>query len=92
MTTAYLLLSALSALGFYLSTAHQRLWARARARRGMLRIAAWLLCIPAIAAAVAALGTWAGVFAASTAWMLCAAALPYLDAWRAQRKVACHVG
>lgn len=92
MTTAWLLLSALSALGFYLSTPHQRLWANAGARRAALRIGAWLLGAAAIAAAVAALGRWAGVFAALTAWMLCAALLPYFDAWRMQRKGDSHVG
>lgn len=92
MTMAYLLLSVLSAQGFYLSTPHQRLWAGAAARRGILRIAAWVLCVMAMAAAIVALGIWAGVFAALTSWMLCAALLPYFDAWRARRKGTGHVG
>lgn len=92
MTTTWLLMSALAALGFYLSTPHQRLWAGAVAHRAGLRAAAWLLCVAAMSVAIAALGTWAGVFAALTAWMPCAALLPYLDAWRAQRKGADHVG
>lgn len=90
MTTLYLLLSASAALGFYLSTSHQRLWAGAAARRGILRSAAWLLCAMAAAAAIAALGTWAGVFAALTAIMLASVLLPYADAWRAQRGSAGH--
>ena len=92
MTTLYLLLSLLAALAFYLVTPHQRLWAGAASRRGLLRATAWSLSVLATATAVVALGPWAGLFAALTAWMLVAALLPYADAWRAQRKEARHVG
>lgn len=85
MTAAWLLLSLLAALGFYLATAHQRLWPRARGHARALRAAAWLCSALATAAAIVALGTWAGVFAALTAIMLAAVCLPYLDAWRQAR-------
>lgn len=88
MTAAYLLLSLLAALGFYLASPHQRLWRQRRIGPGRLRVAAAALALLATAAAIAALGTWAGVFAALTALMLATVALPYLDAWRARR----HVG
>ncbi len=82
MTILYLLLSSLAALGFYLASAHQQLWPAANARPRALRIAAWLATVVATAAAVTALGLWAGVFAALTAIMLVLVLLPYLDAWR----------
>ncbi|GAB2506573.1 hypothetical protein GCM10027084_21360 [Pseudoxanthomonas sangjuensis] len=85
MTAAYLFLSLLAALGFYLACAHQRLWQRARGHARALRVAAWLCVAFALAAAIAALGTWAGVFAASAAVMLAAVLLPYIDAWRQAR-------
>lgn len=81
MTAAYLFLSVLAALGFYLACAHQRLWQRARGHARALRAAAWLCVALALAAAIVALGIWAGVFAASTAIMLAAVLLPYVDAW-----------
>lgn len=96
MTAAWLFLSLLSALGFYLACAHQRLWPRARERARALRAAAWLCAALATAAAIAALGVWAGVFSALTAIMLAAVALPYADAWRQLRgeagKGRTHVG
>jgi hypothetical protein len=85
MTALYLLFSVLAGLGFYLGTRHQRLWAPAQARHAQLRAAAWLCSAAATAAAMAALGVWAGVFAALTAVMLVMVVLPYLDAWRALR-------
>lgn len=82
MTASYLLLSTLAALGFYLASAHQRLLPGARAHAGALRIAAWLATALATAAAITALGTWGGVFAALTTLMLALVLLPHLDAWR----------
>lgn len=90
MTVLYLLLSLLSAAAFYLASPHQRL--RARTRTRVLRAAAWVSALAAIVAAVAALGLWAGVFSALTAWMLGTVLLPYLDAWRQARKENPHVG
>jgi outer membrane receptor for ferric coprogen and ferric-rhodotorulic acid len=86
MTAAYLLLSALAALGFYLACAHQRLWPNARRHARISRAAAWICVALAIAAAIIAHGIWAGVFAASTAIMLSMVLLPYLDAWRQARR------
>jgi len=95
MTAAWLALSLLSALGFYLAGSHQRLWPRARGRAGTLRALAWLCAAGAVAAAIAALGVTAGVYSALTAFMLAAVLLPYLDAWRqarGARKETGHVG
>ncbi len=86
MTISWLLLSALAAAGFYLACLHQRLWANARGHVRALRVGAWLCTAAAIAMAIVALGTWAGVFSALTALMLALVALPYLDAWRQARK------
>jgi hypothetical protein len=92
MTAIYLLLSALAALGFYLSSAHQRFWPGAGARARALRITAWAGTALASAAAIAALGPWAGVFAALTVLMLALVLLPYLDAWQQWRREKTHVG
>jgi hypothetical protein len=92
MTATWLLLSALAALGFYLASAHQQLWPAARTRMRVLRIAAWSATALALAAAIAALGPWAGVFAALTALMLVLVLLPYLGAWRLARWGERHVG
>lgn len=92
MTFLYLLLSALAAAGFYLASAHQQLWAGARGRARALRGGAWFCAALAVAAAIAALGMWAGVFAAATALMLALVVLPYLDAWRRQRGGRADVG
>jgi hypothetical protein len=92
MTEIYLFLSSLSALGFYLSSTHQRFWPGATARTHTLRIAAWASMALAMAAAVAALGPWAGVFAALTMLMLALVLLPYLDAWQQSRREKPHVG
>ena len=92
MTFLYLLLMLLAALGFYLASAHQRLWAAARANARALRMGAWLCMGLATLAAIAALGLWAGVFAALTALMLVLVVLPYLDAWLQLRKDHRHVG
>lgn len=92
MTATYLLLSTLAALGFYLACAHQQLWAGARARARVVRIAAWATTALAVAAAIVALGPWAGVFASLTALMLVLVLLPYLDAWWSSRQGDRHVG
>lgn len=92
MTEIYLLLSSLAALGFYLSSTHQRLWPGATAQSRTLRIAAWATTALAMAAAVVALGPWAGVFAALTMLMLALVLLPYLDAWQQSRRDNPHVG
>ncbi len=96
MTAAYLLFSALAALGFYLATPHQKLSRRARGHARAMRAAAWLCAALATATAIVALGVWAGAFAALTAIMLVAVALPYADAWRQLRgdagKGRTHVG
>lgn len=92
MTLLYLSLMLLAALGFYLASAHQRLWAAARANARALRMGAWLCMGLATLAAIAALGLWAGVFAALTALMLVLVVLPYLDAWLQLRKGHRHVG
>ncbi|MBB5943522.1 hypothetical protein [Xanthomonas sp. 3307] len=80
-TAGYLLAAALAALAFYLATAHQRLCPAWRRHARALRVAGTLLCVAALGAAIVALGVWAGVFAALSATMLAAVALPYLDAW-----------
>lgn len=86
MTILYLLLSTLAAVGFYLASIHQRLWSPAGAHRRTLHVAAWITTALATAAAIVALGPWAGVFAALTTIMLILVLLPYLDAWcRLQR-------
>jgi hypothetical protein len=92
MTAIYLCLSVLAALGFYLSNAHQRLWLGAQARARALRVAAWVATATATVAAIAALGPWAGVFAAVTALMLVLVLLPYLDAWRQLQRENRDVG
>ncbi|KAF1686717.1 hypothetical protein B1992_07380 [Pseudoxanthomonas broegbernensis] len=89
MTAAWLLLSLLAALGFYLACAHQKLWPRRGGRVRALRMAAGACALLALLAAIAALGVWAGVFAALTAFMLAAVLLPYFDAWR-QARAAAH--
>lgn len=88
----YLLAALAAALAFYLATPHQRLRPGAAARAGRLRwIGAGCSVLSAIAA-IAALGTTAGLFAALTALMLGAVALPYFDAWLALREERRHVG
>ncbi|AJC46531.1 hypothetical protein NG827_00390 [Xanthomonas sacchari] len=91
-TAAYLLAAALAALAFYLATAHQRLRPAWHRHARALRVAGTLLCVAALGAAIAALGVWAGVFAALSATMLAAVALPYLDAWRQLHQGAGDVG
>lgn len=92
MTILYLLLSSLAALGFYLASAHQRFWPAASAHPRALRVAAWTTTTLATAAAIIALGPWAGVFAALTTIMLVLVLLPYLDAWRQLQREDRHVG
>ncbi len=86
MTASYLLLSMAAALCFYLACAHQKFWPGARAHARALRAAGWLCAALGMAAAIAAMGLWAGVFAALTALMLALVMLPYIDAWRQARK------
>lgn len=81
MTALYLLSGSLAALAFYLATAHQRLRPALRPHARLLRIGAWLLSVASLAAAVQALGLWAGLFAALSVVMLVMVALPYGDAW-----------
>lgn len=92
MTWLYLASAALAALAFYLATAHQQLRPGWRARARTLRVAAWALALLALACGIGALGTWAGVFSALSAFMLGAVLLPYLDAWRRLRRERAHVG
>jgi hypothetical protein len=91
-TALYLFAAPLAALAFYLATAHQRLRPRWRARARALRMAGALLCTLALVAAIAALGVWAGTFAALSALMLAAVALPFLDGWRQLRGGRADVG
>lgn len=92
MTATYLFFSTLAALGFYLSSTHQRFWPGAHVHVRALRVVAWAGTALAVAAAIAALGPWAGVFAALTVLMLELVLLPYLDAWRQLRRENRHVG
>lgn len=92
MTLLYLSLSLFSASAFYLASPHQQLWARMAAHRTLARATAWLSAVLAVAMGIVALGVWAGVFSALTAWMSGVVALPYLDAWRRTRKGVAHVG
>lgn len=92
MSMLYLLLAFLSAVAFYLGSPHQRVWAAAASRRGWLRAGGWGSAALALAAGVAALGVWAGVFSALTAWMFGTVALPYADVWWHSRKESPHVG
>lgn len=92
MTMTYLLFSLLAALGFYLSSPHQHLWADARLHVRGLRIGALASTSLATAAAVTAMGFWAGLFAVLTALMTGLPLLPYLDAWRQRRGASRHVG
>ena len=85
MTLAYLLLAAIAASGFYLASPHQRLWAGGRNHVRGLRACASGCAALAMAAAIAELGLWAGVFASLTMAMLALVVLPYLDAWRQLR-------
>lgn len=87
-----LLLAAVSALAFYLATTHQQLWPAGRAHKRAMQAVAWALALTAVAVAIIALGTWAGLFAALTAFMLAAVALPWLDVARRLRRERGHVG
>lgn len=80
MTAAYLSLSLLAALGFYLSSAHQRLSSAAHSHATALRAAAWMGTVASLAVATVRMGLWAGVFSALTALMLALVLLPYADA------------
>lgn len=86
MTAAYLSLSLLAALSFYLSSAHQRLLPAVRSRASALRAAAWAGAFASLALAIARLGVWAGAFSALTALMLALVLLPYADAALQLRK------
>lgn len=91
-TALYLLAAPLAALAFYLATAHQRLRPAWHRHARALRIAGTALSVLALVAAIAALGVWAGIFAALSALMLAAVVLPYLDAWRQLRGGRADVG
>lgn len=88
MHLLYLLLALLSAIAFYLGSPHQRLWPAAARRSRAARATGALSAVLALAAAVMALGVWAGIFSALTAWMFGTVLLPYLDAWRDARRHA----
>lgn len=92
MTALYLIASVLPALGFYLASAHQRPWPSLRRHARMLRGFALLALVATVAGAIADLGTWPGVFAALTTWMLALVLLPYFDAWWKQHRGRRHVG
>ncbi|PZQ33252.1 MAG: hypothetical protein DI562_01945 [Stenotrophomonas acidaminiphila] len=92
MSMLYLLLALVSAAAFYLGSPHQRLWVGAGPRRRWLRVAGWASAALALMAGVAALGVWAGVFSALTAWMFGTVALPYADVWWHTRRENRHVG
>jgi Kef-type K+ transport system membrane component KefB len=92
MTLLCLAGALLSALAFYLASAHQQWRPGWRVHARWLRGGAWLLAVLALVVAIAALGVWAGVFCALTAFMLGAVLLPYLDAWRRLRRERRHVG
>ncbi|MCD0258615.1 hypothetical protein JWH11_11015 [Xanthomonas melonis] len=95
LTWLYLLGAIAAATLFYLATAHQRLWRRATRAALPLRVAAGVSCALSLACGIAALGPWAGVFAAVTALMLAAIVLPCVDVWwqgRVQRRQVPHVG
>jgi len=92
MTMFYLLLATLAGIAFYLASAHQRLRPGLRTRRRALRVLGWSGSVLSAAAAIAALGVWAGLFAALTALMLALVLLPCVDAWRQQRGGRTDVG
>lgn len=92
MHAGYLPAAALSAAAFYLATRHQRVWIAAPRHAGILRLVGAASLLLAVAAAIHALGAWAGVCAASAAWMLAATLLPYLDAWRQLKRKPRDVG
>ncbi|MCC8539437.1 hypothetical protein ACDH70_11745 [Xanthomonas axonopodis pv. poinsettiicola] len=95
LTGVYLLAAAAAATLFYLATVHQRLWQRTPRWRRPLRAGGLALFALSLACAIAALGVWAGIFAALTALMLAAIVLPCVDLWRqarAQRRQVRHVG
>ncbi len=75
----------LAALGFYLASPHQTLWAGAPAR--LMRWLALPLCAASVLLAAAAYGFWCGVFIALSGLMLALVALPYADAWNRGRHV-----
>lgn len=92
MTLLYLAAALLSALCFYLATAHQHWAPSLRAHARALRALAWALAAAGLAAGIAALGVMAGIFSALTAFMLGAVLLPWLDAWQRTRAGGGHVG
>jgi hypothetical protein len=57
-----------------------------------LRAAGWIAAVLALIAGAMALGLWAGVFSALTAWMFGTVLLPYADVWFRTRKEDPHVG
>lgn len=93
MTLLYLILAALAAAGFYLASPHQRRWPTSRGQARHLRRGACLCFVGAVCGAIQLLGLWAGLFAALTALMLVAVALPYVHAYQLLKyKERDHVG
>jgi hypothetical protein len=92
MNVLYLVLALLSAILFYLGSPHQQLWSGASRYRLGLRAAGWIAAVLALIAGAMALGLWAGVFSALTAWMFGTVLLPYADVWFRTRKEDPHVG
>ncbi|MEA9579951.1 hypothetical protein VC218_13895 [Xanthomonas nasturtii] len=95
MTCAYLLAAAGAATAFYLATSHQRVWQSRAPLVRALRLGGCGLFALSLVCASAALGLWAGIFAALTTLMLAAIVLPCADMWqhaRAQRRQVRHVG
>lgn len=95
LTCVYLLAAAAAATLFYLSTLHQRLWQRTPRWVRPLRAGGVALFALSLACGSAALGIWAGIFAAMTAVMLAAIVLPCVGLWhqaRVQRRQVRHVG
>ena len=91
-TLMYLISALLSALGYYLACAHQRLWPQAWARRRALRGLATVCAALSVLGAIAELGLWAGVFSALSALMLGLVALPFVAAALQPFRRAAHVG
>jgi hypothetical protein len=90
VTALYLLLAALGAAAFYLSTSHAPVAMAARIHRFCWRTAGGILSLSSLLAAVHLLGSWPGFFAALTASMLTMVTLPYLSGWWQAKRG--HVG
>jgi hypothetical protein len=79
MSWAWLLMACTSAVGFYLTTAHQR-WCSPLppGAKWVTRAAAALMLAGSLATAAWLLGRWPGVFASLTTWMSACVVLPVL--------------